>query len=296
MKWFAVDTRLLTHAKMRKAMAQNRGALEMWLAMRGYVAEHETDGSVPDTCIEILGGAPRDRRRALVALVDHGLIEEASPGEWRFHDFDDHAKEAGAVRARREADRLRKQRSRGRSRGQSADSPQDVRTDSARIPLGFRGLDVDREEEIPEREDPKDLSGLPRARLAEISSSRKCEKSFEEQPGTRADVLEVFAAWRLAVQLPLAKFRGPFDLDAKRIAEAIDAHGLEACLLVAQHCWSDGKVNGKLDERGEPHKSVRYIFENVETFNRIHHAAQERVGKLGHQRSAAEIYREATGQ
>lgn len=48
-------------------------AIQMWLAMKRYAAEHLTDGFVADSDIDTLPGAPRRPRRKLKALVDCGV-------------------------------------------------------------------------------------------------------------------------------------------------------------------------------------------------------------------------------
>jgi hypothetical protein len=64
--------------------------------------------------------------------------------------------------------------------------------------------------------------------------------------------------------------------DAYALAEAIDAHGLPDCLLVAREAPKDGMVNGQLDDKSVKHESIRYIFGNEETFSRILAAAKKR--------------------
>lgn len=95
-----------------------------------------------------------------------------------------------------------------------------------------------------------------------------------QAPGDRQDVRAVFEAFKAAVGLSGLRFRSSNDLQAVQIAEAIDAHGLDDCLLVAGECPHDGMVSGKADERGQAHKSVRYVFENPDTFARVLTAAK----------------------
>lgn len=126
-----------------------------------------------------------------------------------------------------------------------------------------------------------------------FSSARKCEATFTTAPGSRSDVQEIHAAWKASVSWPEARFRNQWDDDAKRIADAIDSHGLDACRTVAKHCGLDGMVSGKKDERGEKHRTIRYIFENNDTFTRILHDGQAREGRDGKRRPASELVREA---
>jgi hypothetical protein len=94
-------------------------------------------------------------------------------------------------------------------------------------------------------------------------------KGFDA-PRTRLDVQQLHKAWQAATGLTghsIANSRG-FS-DAQSLADAIDAHGLADCLLVAKHCKRDAMVNGSADERGQTHESIGYIFGNPTSFARI---------------------------
>ena len=141
--------------------------------------------------------------------------------------------------------------------------------------------DQDQEEEIPPTpQRPRDPFG----------------DSFRGGPAGRQDVQEVFEAWKLACGYPNARFRGSTDLNAGTIAEAIDAYGLESCLLVAEHAPHDGMVDGSLDEKRQKHDTVAYVFGNPGAFDRILRAAQEVAGKTRRNRSPSELHAEAIGQ
>ncbi len=89
----------------------------------------------------------------------------------------------------------------------------------------------------------------------------------------RPDVVELHERWKRATGLRGHKLRGPADLEATILAEAIDAHGQADCWLVADTCMRDRMVNGEIDDHGEKHLSIRYIFGNEQTFARILEAA-----------------------
>jgi hypothetical protein len=93
-------------------------------------------------------------------------------------------------------------------------------------------------------------------------------------PAARLDVQELHEAYKLHMKLPHRRFRGGFDVDAKILAECIEAHGLADCLLVAKHASDDGMVSGRDDERKVPHPKISYIFGNEDTFSRILAAAR----------------------
>ena len=86
----------------------------------------------------------------------------------------------------------------------------------------------------------------------------------------RADVRELFDAWRSAVRRDGAKLgTGWGSSDADTLAEKIDSYSLGDCLLVARHAPTDGMVDGRDDEHKKPHNSIRYIFGNDDAFTRI---------------------------
>jgi hypothetical protein len=103
-------------------------------------------------------------------------------------------------------------------------------------------------------------------------------------PGTRKDVQELHSAWRTAFGRTGATLRHATGDDAYALAEAIDAHGLPDCLLVAVEAPKDGWVNGQLDDKKAKHESIRYIFGNEETFSRILAAANDRAAKRQRQK------------
>lgn len=92
-------------------------------------------------------------------------------------------------------------------------------------------------------------------------------------PERRADVAKVHEAWKRSCNFPKHKFRQPFDVDARAIAQAIDSDGLENCLIVAEYAPNDGMVNGKLDEQRQAHDRPEYIFGKSHVFHRILKAA-----------------------
>lgn len=120
-------------------------------------------------------------------------------------------------------------------------------------------------------------------------TNRADEQFMGRGPGSRADVQQIHTEWARVFERPAARFRNPFDLDAKIIAEAIDAHGLPACMLVLRHARADGMVSGKQDDKGMKHESVAYIFGNTEAFTRIHRDGSKREGKAGRGRDAFDV-------
>jgi hypothetical protein len=94
-------------------------------------------------------------------------------------------------------------------------------------------------------------------------------------PGDRPDVKALFERFRASVGLPGLSLRRRDRLDAETLAEALDEHGEAACRAVADECMSDRMVTGEADEKGMPHKSVKYVFGNATAFARILAAARK---------------------
>jgi hypothetical protein len=91
----------------------------------------------------------------------------------------------------------------------------------------------------------------------------------------RADVKEVFEAWKKSTGMNGAQCDHWANPHSEVIATAIEAYGLEKCLLVARHCMQDGMVNGTLDDKKQKHDTCRYIFGTLTTFERILTDAQK---------------------
>jgi hypothetical protein len=132
-------------------------------------------------------------------------------------------------------------------------------------------LDKDKEEDSLKREIARERASS-RDPLVPISGRR--------------DVVELHEAWKGACGFPNHRFRSGWDPDARTLVEAIDAHGLEDCLLVAKYAPNDGMVNGRKDEHGKKHDTIRYVFGNADAFHRILRDAQNAEGK-SHSKSSA---------
>jgi hypothetical protein len=99
-------------------------------------------------------------------------------------------------------------------------------------------------------------------------------------PGVRPDVMQLHDAWKSALGIPHVLRHSNCD-DANHLLDAIKAHGLDDCLLVANHAPRDGMVNGTLDDKKAKHTSIRYIFGNEDTFSRILTEAKKKTGPSG---------------
>lgn len=156
--WVKVYNSLPSHPKY--LLAGDRAG---WLAICGlcYSNEHLTDGFIPQHVLPVVAPGVRRPEELAQRLVIAGLWHEVDGG-WQIHGYEEHQRSADEVRERRAADSARKAKQR------SNESPQNVRADSARNPVGVRSLDVE-------------------------GRKQKAEKT--ETP-LRADALDCFAYWQ----------------------------------------------------------------------------------------------------
>ena len=127
---------LASHKVRRAVKIGGYDVLALWLAMKGYAAQHLNDGFVPDDAIEDLPGAPKSVRKALKALVDCGLTQsdgsrgaglvDEVPHGWQLHDYLDHALSGDELTRRRQVDKARKERWRSRHLERSGNVPENV--------------------------------------------------------------------------------------------------------------------------------------------------------------------------
>lgn len=120
MSRFEMDDQFWGHHKTKRALRAGAEAIQMWMAMRFYVAINNSGGLVPDEDINDLDGAPNDARKWLGVLVGcgkplpgggrgAGLVDQAD-GFWMLHDYDDHGLSPEEVERRKELSRERQRR------------------------------------------------------------------------------------------------------------------------------------------------------------------------------------------
>lgn len=120
MSRFEIDDQFLGHHKTVRALRKGAEALQMWLAIRTYVAINNSDGIVPDEDIDDLPGAPKSPRKWLAVLVECGKpvpgegrgpgLVDAVDGGWRLHDYRDHGLSPDEIERRKELSRERQRR------------------------------------------------------------------------------------------------------------------------------------------------------------------------------------------
>lgn len=93
-----------------KAVSAGNAAMGLWVRAGSWCAAHLTDGSLPRAMVKPLGGRTRDANR----LVEVGLWDQpfGPDGDFVFRDWDHYQKSKAQVEAKREAERIKKQRQR----------------------------------------------------------------------------------------------------------------------------------------------------------------------------------------
>lgn len=113
--------------KGQKLIRRNRAAGFLYIVMIDYCSDNLTDGFVDgDVMLDSLDATEEEIR----FLVDNGFIDETDGG-FTVHGYLEHQNSRDRVESQREKDRRRKSRA-------SKDVPEQVQSDSERIPDGFR--------------------------------------------------------------------------------------------------------------------------------------------------------------
>ena len=252
MSWVKVDDKAWAHPKLASLSA---AAVRLWLFTLCWCNQQETDGQVPRRILSVLGGS----KKAAAELVASGLWERTDNG-WLVHDFLKYQPSRAQRDSQREALRERVSRHRKRE-GNGVTSPllTDRKRESNTAP-------------VPSRPDPEERSPLPPAN----DPPPRDPMAYLDGPAReRPDVLRVVERWKRIFGFSGFKFIRGNDLEAQIVADAIDAHGEETCLLVLEYAPNDEWVSGRADDNNGKHESLAYIFGKAHVFARIHRAAEE---------------------
>lgn len=131
MSWGKLDDRYDDNQKVKRAWKECRAAVGLHVMAITYCCRHDVDGIVSADWIEEKIPKPAERKKAVDALVRHGLFEVVDAETFQIHDFLEFNESRESKMVRRERDRVRK------SKGGSASRPSGVPADSARNPDGI---------------------------------------------------------------------------------------------------------------------------------------------------------------
>lgn len=179
MTYWQMDDKFLAHHKTVRALRAGAEALQMWVALRTYVANNESDGVIPDGDIDDLPGAPKNPRKWLTVLVECGKpaiggkpqgagLVDSLQGAWKLHNYEKRGLTRAQIDAKRDADRTRKERWKERQDGthperRSTTVPNASGTPSGTSPRVCAPAGALPSHPIPSHDqpeaDPKDLTG-----------------------------------------------------------------------------------------------------------------------------------------
>ena len=139
MTWIKLDDGFFMHPK---ALAAGRDGRDVYLAALCWSAAQETDGVIPALALPVIAmiAGVTDTDQAASRLVEVGLWITHVDG-WAIHGFGDWQTTRSDRDTWRAKERGRKETA--RKTATSTEKQTSVRADSARIPRGFRAIDVD---------------------------------------------------------------------------------------------------------------------------------------------------------
>lgn len=285
MSWLRVEGKAPQHSKIAPL---SDAAFRLHFTALCWCVEHLTDGEVPAGIPVTLPAAPRGKRLASVLeeLAGAGLWKASDSG-WTIHDFLDWNPSAEQERAKRAA------RAAAGAVGGIAKAKQ---TASKRLAIASATADEPQNIALAKLcPDSDSDSGEERSppTPSEANRPKPADPMAATWGAIRPDVLRVHARYREVFGLANHKLRNPADVNAITIADAIDAHGEAACMLVLKYAKADGMVSGKQDDKGLKHEKITYVLGNPDTFARILRTAEQSEGRDSKRRPASELLREA---
>jgi general stress protein YciG len=281
--WAKIDDRANEHPKLLEA-----GPKAAWLWVCGLMwanRQSRKTGRIPKLAVGMLfhGVGPKEAKR----LVDVGLWHDTGK-EYEIHDYHPwnpelREKRAEAGRKGGKASGESRREANHEANGKQLASVTEANTEACERSnsAGARVTRVDPPPPPPpQEENPPNPPSASRDPLAASLTGR--------QPHDRVDVNKLHEAYKRTFDLPHRTWFPGNLHEARIMAEAIDAHGLDKCLLVLAEAPNDGMVSGRDDEKKAKHESVSYIFGNSSAFDRMLRAAAKRVEATGNGKSITE--------
>lgn len=286
MSWLRIEGKAPQHPKIAPL---SDAAFRLHFTAMCWCVEHLTDGHVPFEIPKTLTSTQRGKRLgdALKDLESRGLWHATPGGGWMIHDFLDWNPSAEETRAKR-AIRAAAGAVGGIAKAkQTAGKSLAIASPTAEQPQKnvLAKLCPDSDSDSGEKRSPPTPSEANRPKPADPMAAT--------WGAIRPDVLRVHDRYREAFGLANHKLRNAADVNAITIADAIDAHGEAACLLVLKYARADGMVSGKQDDKGLKHEKITYVLGNPDTFARILRNAEQSEGRDANRRPASELVRKA---
>ena len=192
MSWVKHDDNTAHHPKVLSVPPTARW---VWFASTCYASRHLTDGFIPRSALKVV---TPEATPALAAVLVRAGLWEAVDGGWRVHDYLHFQPTAESVKAKRKADRLRKESS-GIPRGASAESNGNPKRSRARDPVPSRP-DPDPQEQ--ERESAAALVALWNAECGDLPKCRGLSKTRRAAVHRRLEERAIVGddGWRVVIQ------------------------------------------------------------------------------------------------
>lgn len=197
MAWVRLDDRFHGNRKVRRAWRNSRASVGLFTLSLTYCAQHETDGRIDLEWVEDTLPSPKDRNKAIAALLDAGLWVVHADG-YEVHDYLDYNESRAALTERRtrEAERKRRGRETQQSRASSR-SPRGQDADSAGTPQDASVLS------LPESDGPGPAHPQPDP---DPAPEEVVPTSVEPARLDRAHIIrQLFAYWQLRCEHPRAQ-------------------------------------------------------------------------------------------
>lgn len=290
MSYWQMDDGFLGHHKTVRAIRKGPEALQMWVALRTYVAKNTTNGTVPDEDIDDLPQAPKNPRKWLQVLVEcgkpvgggiraPGLVDPICDGQWKLHNYERHGLPADEIQRRKEAARERKKKWHEKRSGTEPERrpervPNAFPTRQGTTSEMIQGTRSGRGKNAPPFPSPSPTPG--EEDLPPPPQRTTTDYFALSLAPLRTDVARLHEAYKRRFGLTGHKLRNAADPNAVDLATAIDQAGLDTCLAVLEVAPEDPMVSGKGDERGQKHEKISYLFGNPDTFARLLRAVEQR--------------------
>ena len=177
MAWGALDDKMHSHQKVARAGLE---AIGLWTLCKSWVCDNLTDGFIPFEIAQRYAGSAKRARDLANALIDCGGagragLWEPREGGYQMHDYLDYDDSAADIRARREAERVKKERWRNRANGNRS---RDASPGTSPVTSpGMSPVDNDRDATGESRSCPSDPTPTP-------------TPGRERKPSARARVIE----------------------------------------------------------------------------------------------------------
>lgn len=111
MAWARLDDGFFGHPQTIRIWNQSPGAVGLLVRMISFCAKYETDGFVSLDSVSMLSSVQQDRDAQIAVLVSQGALHEHEDG-FVVSDYLDYNPSREQIQEKREADRVRKAKSR----------------------------------------------------------------------------------------------------------------------------------------------------------------------------------------